>query len=132
MIQRRRGADVSSNLHFDKDELLAKDKAHSMHPWHEFGRGEHALLTDSEGIVVNRVPLIRRVEKNVYSAMGYSGHGINMTHLAGVIMADAVAGTFERLDVFDRIRHTRVPFGQWFGNQMLALGMLYYRMRDLL
>jgi glycine/D-amino acid oxidase-like deaminating enzyme len=84
------------------------------------------------GIVVNRVPLIRRVEKNVYSAMGYSGHGINMTHLAGVIMADAVAGTFERLDVFDRIRHTRVPFGQWFGNQMLALGMLYYRMRDLL
>ena len=84
------------------------------------------------GIVVNRVPLIRRVEKNVFSAMGYSGHGINMTHLAGVIMADAVAGTLERLEVFDRIDHFRIPFGRWFGNQIVALGMLYYRMRDLL
>lgn len=84
------------------------------------------------GIVVNRVPLIRRVEKNVFSAMGYSGHGLNMTHLAGVIMADAVAGTLERLEVFDRIDHFRIPFGRWFGNQIVALGMLYYRMRDLL
>jgi glycine/D-amino acid oxidase-like deaminating enzyme len=84
------------------------------------------------GIVVNRVPLIGRVEKNVFSAMGYSGHGVNMTHLAGVIMADAIAGTLERLDVFERIDHFRIPFGQWFGNQIVALGMLYYRMRDLL
>jgi gamma-glutamylputrescine oxidase len=55
-----------------------------------------------------------------------------MTHLAEIIMADAVAGTFERLDVFDQIDHMRVPFGQWFGNQLLALGMMYYRLRDLL
>ena len=86
----------------------------------------------SIGIVVNRVPLIRRVEKNVFSAMGYSGHGVNVTHLAGTIMADAVAGTFEKLDVFDRIDHKRIPFGRWFGSQIVALGMLYYRMRDLL
>jgi glycine/D-amino acid oxidase-like deaminating enzyme len=84
------------------------------------------------GIVVNRVPLIRRLEKNVFSAMGYSGHGINVSHIAGAIMADAVAGTFEKLDVFDRITHQRIPFGRWFGNQIVALGMLYYRMRDLL
>ena len=84
------------------------------------------------GIVVNRVPLIGRVEKNVYSAMGYSGHGVNMSHLAGIVVADAIAGTFERLDVFDRIGHFRIPFGQWFGNQIIAMGMLYYRMRDLL
>ncbi len=45
-------ADVRSNLHFDKDDLLAKNKAHAVHPWHEFGRGEHTLLTDSEGIYV--------------------------------------------------------------------------------
>ncbi len=84
------------------------------------------------GIVVNRVPLIGRLEKNVFTVMGYSGHGVNMTHLAGVVVADAIAGTMERLDVFDRIGHLRIPFGQWFGNQAVALGMLYYRMRDLL
>ncbi|MCZ6640817.1 MAG: FAD-binding oxidoreductase [Gammaproteobacteria bacterium] len=84
------------------------------------------------GIVINRVPLIRRWEKNVFSAMGYSGHGVNVTHLAGDILADAIAGSFERLDVFDRIEHFRVPFSRWFGNQVVALGMLYYRMKDLL
>jgi len=26
----------------------------------------------------------------------------------------------------------RLPVGQFLGNQMLALGMLYYRLRDLL
>ncbi|MCZ6618034.1 MAG: FAD-binding oxidoreductase, partial [Gammaproteobacteria bacterium] len=86
----------------------------------------------SIGIVINRVPLIRRWEKNVFSAMGYSGHGVNMTHLAGDIVADAIAGSLERLDIFDRINHFRIPLGQWFGNQILALGMLYYRMKDLL
>jgi len=84
------------------------------------------------GIVINRVPLIRRWDKNVFSAMGYSGHGLNVTHLAGDILADAIAGSFERLDVFDRIEHVRIPFGRWFGNQIVALGMLYYRMKDLL
>ena len=43
---------MRSNLHFDKDDLLAKDKAHAMHPWHEFGRADHTLLADSEGIYV--------------------------------------------------------------------------------
>lgn len=30
------------------------------------------------------------------------------------------------------MKHFRIPGSQWFGNQMIALGMLYYRMRDLL
>ena len=84
------------------------------------------------GIVINRVPLFGRIEPNVFYAMGYSGHGVNATHAAGEIMADAVAGTLEQLDIFERIGHHKIPFGQTFGNQMLALGMLYYRLRDLL
>ncbi len=84
------------------------------------------------GIVVNRVPLLGRVADNVFYSMGYSGHGVNTTHVAGEIMADAVSGTFERLDVFEKVRHRRIPFGQQFGSQMVAMGMLYFRMRDLL
>jgi len=84
------------------------------------------------GIVVNRVPLIGRLENNVYYALGYSGHGVNMTHATGEILADAIGGTLERLDLFERVGHRRIPFGQLFGNQMVAAGMLYFRMRDLL
>lgn len=84
------------------------------------------------GIVLNRVPAIGRLEPNVYYMEGYCGHGLNATHIAGDIVASAIAGTMERFDHFDRIRHWRLPVPQFFGNQMLALGMLYYRMRDLL
>lgn len=84
------------------------------------------------GIVINRIPLIGRIDKNIYYSQGYSGHGVNATHIAGEIIADAIGGTMERLDLFERVRHFRIPLGQWFGNQLVALGMLYYRMRDLL
>ena len=84
------------------------------------------------GIVVNRVPLLGRIKPNVFYAMGYSGHGVNVTHVAGEILVDAIAGTFERLDVFEKISHLNIPLGQRLGSQMVALGMLYYRMKDLL
>jgi gamma-glutamylputrescine oxidase len=83
-------------------------------------------------IVLTRVPAIGRREPNVYFMQGYCGHGVNATHIAGEIVADAISGTMERLDLFEKIRHIRLPVGQFLGNQMLALGMLYYRVRDLL
>lgn len=84
------------------------------------------------GIVPNRVPLVGRIGHNVFYALGYSGHGVNMTHAFGEVLADAVAGTFERMDIFERVPHRKIPFGQRFGGQVVALGMLYYRLRDML
>jgi glycine/D-amino acid oxidase-like deaminating enzyme len=83
-------------------------------------------------IVITRVPAIGRLEPNLYYMQGYCGHGVNATHIAADIVSDAICGTMERFDLFDRIRHIRLPLGRWAGNQMLALGMLYYRLRDIL
>jgi gamma-glutamylputrescine oxidase len=83
-------------------------------------------------IVLSRVPAIGRREPNVYYMQGYCGHGVNATHIAGEIVAEAIAGTMEKLDLFEKIRHVRLPVGQFLGNQLLALGMLYYRLRDIL
>jgi len=83
-------------------------------------------------IVLTRVPFIGRVAPNVYAMQGYCGHGVNATHIAGAIVAEAIGGTFGRMDVFERIRQIRLPVGQLLGNQLLAAGMLYYRLRDLL
>jgi glycine/D-amino acid oxidase-like deaminating enzyme len=82
--------------------------------------------------VLNRVPAIGRLQPNLYYMQGYCGHGVNATHIAAAIVSDAICGTTERLDLFDRIRHVRLPLGRWAGNQMLALGMIYYRLRDWL
>ena len=73
-----------------------------------------------------------RIGDNVYYAQGYSGHGVNATHIMGEIIADAIGGTMEQFDVFSQFEHFRIPGGQWFGNQLIALGMLYYRLKDAL
>ena len=82
------------------------------------------------GIVLSRVPLIGRTARNIFYLQGYSGHGVNVTHIASEIVADAMAGRPERLELFERIRQFRVPGGRWAGNPLLALGMAYYRLRD--
>lgn len=83
-------------------------------------------------IVLTRIPAIGRLEPNVYYMQGYCGHGVNTTHLASEIVADAIIGTTEKFDLFDKIRHIPMPVTGWAANQMLALGMLYYRLRDRL
>ena len=39
---------------------------------------------------------------------------------------------YERFDIFEKVKHYRIPGGQWVGNQLLALGMIYFRMLGLL
>ena len=84
------------------------------------------------GIVLNRIPAVGRINGNVYYCQGYSGHGVNATHVMGEIMADAIGGTMERYDLFADIGHFRIPGSQWLGNQLIALGMLYYKIKDRL
>ena len=84
------------------------------------------------GIVLNRIPAVGRIHNNVYYCQGYSGHGVNATHIMGEIVADAIGGTMEKFDLFADINHFRIPGSQWLGNQIIALGMLYYRLKDLL
>jgi glycine/D-amino acid oxidase-like deaminating enzyme len=84
------------------------------------------------GIVLNRIPALGRINGNVYYCQGYSGHGVNASHIMAEVVADAVGGTLETFDLFARIRHFRIPGTQWVGSQIIALGMLYFRLKDLL
>jgi len=84
------------------------------------------------GVVLNRVIAAGRINNNIYYSHGYSGHGVCATHVMGEIMADAVSGTMERYDLFAGLKHMRVPGTQWIGNQLIALGMLFYKMKDRL
>jgi glycine/D-amino acid oxidase-like deaminating enzyme len=86
----------------------------------------------SIGIVIRRIPMVGRIDDNIYYVQGYSGHGVNATHIMGEIVADTIGGTMEKFDLFAKMPQIRVPFGNYAGNQMVALGMLYYRLKDLL
>ena len=83
-------------------------------------------------ISINRIPQMGRIQGNTWYAHGYSGHGVAPTHVAGRVLAEAIAGDLERFDVFERIRHLRLPGGKWFANPALALGMMYYRIKDMM
>ncbi len=83
-------------------------------------------------ITINRLPDFGRLAPNIFFAQGFSGHGVALTGLAGALMAEAVAGTAERFDVFARIPHRPFPGGRLFRMPALVLAMLWYRLRDLL
>ena len=84
------------------------------------------------GVPLNRVPVVGRLSPNVFYCQGYSGHGVNVTHLAGKILADAVAGTMEEFDLFAKIEPVVVPGAHRLRKPMVALGVLYYAIRDKL
>jgi gamma-glutamylputrescine oxidase len=79
---------------------------------------------------MNRMPLFARLDNNIFTATGYSGHGVAMATLAGQIMADAVVGTIERFDVMSNIKIPVFPGGKTFRFPMLVAAMLWYSIRD--
>jgi glycine/D-amino acid oxidase-like deaminating enzyme len=84
------------------------------------------------GVPINRVPQLGRISSNIFYCQGYSGHGVNVTHLAGQVMADAVAGTVERFDLFANVKPFIIPGAHLLSKPMVSLGMLYYWIKDRL
>ncbi|TLZ50387.1 MAG: FAD-binding oxidoreductase [Gammaproteobacteria bacterium] len=83
-------------------------------------------------ITLNRAPHFGRLAPNVYFLQGFSGHGMALTGIAGMLVAEAITGTAGRFDVFARIPHGNFPGGAALRRPALVLAMLYYRIRDLL
>jgi gamma-glutamylputrescine oxidase len=83
-------------------------------------------------ITLNRAPHFGRLAPNLYFLQGFSGHGIALTGMAGKLVAEAIAGSAERFDVFARIPHGNFPGGAALRRPALVLAMLYYRIKDLL
>ncbi|MBF0278268.1 MAG: FAD-binding oxidoreductase [SAR324 cluster bacterium] len=84
------------------------------------------------GITMNRAPHFGRLRNNVYFAQGFSGHGIALTGMAGKLMAEALAGTAEKFDLFEKISHNPFPGGKYMRTPGLVLAMAYFRLRDML
>ncbi len=81
-------------------------------------------------ITMSRAPDFGKLAPNVYYLQGFSGHGVALTGLAGKLVAEAIAGQAERLDVLSRIPHHQFPGGKWLRTPSLVLGMLWYQLRD--
>ena len=83
-------------------------------------------------ITMNRAPDFGRVAPNVYYLQGFSGHGVALTGLAGKLVAEAIAGQAERLDLMEKIPHHDFFGGKLLRTPALVLGMAWYQLRDKL
>lgn len=81
-------------------------------------------------ITMQRMPCFMRVAPNIYSASGYSGHGVAMATLAGKLMAEVVDGTESRFDMMSRIKAYPFPGGTMLRWPLLVLAMSWYSLRD--
>ncbi|MCB6183317.1 FAD-binding oxidoreductase [Leeia sp. TBRC 13508] len=83
-------------------------------------------------ITMSRAPHFGRLSPTTYFAQGFSGHGVNVTGLAGELIANAIAGQAEKFDLFDKVKHRDFPGGSLFRTPALVMAMLYYRLKDYL
>ncbi len=83
-------------------------------------------------VTMNRLPTFGRLEGDVYYAQGYSGSGVALASMGGKLIAEAIAGTAERFDIFARIPQRTFPGGTLLRWPGLVLGMLYYTLKDKL
>lgn len=82
-------------------------------------------------ITVERSPHLGRLGRRTYFAQGFSGSGVTLTGIAGRVLAEAITGQAERLDLFAKLPHTPFPGGRILRTPSLVLAMLWYRLRDL-
>jgi len=79
---------------------------------------------------MNHAPHFGRLEPTVYFAQGFSGHGVNVTGLAGRLIAEAIDAQAARFDLFGKIRHRNFPGGRLLRKPMLMLAMTWHQMMD--
>lgn len=84
-------------------------------------------------ITYSRMPDVGRLKNsNVFYAQGYSGHGVTTSHVMGKLLAEAIAGTAERFDVFSRVRQIPFPGGKYVKVPAVIAASWYYNLRDVL
>ncbi len=83
-------------------------------------------------ITTTRMPHFTRPRPGLWSASGFSGHGVALATMAGKIIAAAIAGDMGRFDLMANLRKPAFPGGPALRSPLLVLAMTWYSLRDRL
>ncbi|SPF81036.1 NAD(P)/FAD-dependent oxidoreductase [Pseudoprimorskyibacter insulae] len=83
-------------------------------------------------ITMTRMPNLARLDRNILTASGYSGHGLGTAVHAGQLMALAIEGQAAGFDAMAAVPTPRFPGGTAFRSPLLALAMTWFSLRDRL
>lgn len=91
----------------------------------DFAWGGHIDIT------LRRMPDWGRRGDRVFWAQGFCGHGLVPTRVAATLVTEAMQGQPDRLDAFNGIVNPPFLGGEWLGGLQQAVGMGWYRLRDM-
>lgn len=76
------------------------------------------------GVTSSYMPYVGNIDKNVYYMGGYSGHGVNLTHAIGALIADAIhTGNKKTNTPLDQVMNMSFPGQGDFDVTLARLGM---------
>jgi gamma-glutamylputrescine oxidase len=84
------------------------------------------------GITRTRMPHLGRLSERVLYAHGYSGQGVALANVGGVVMAEAALGQPERFDVFARVPAHKFPGGALLRKPLVAAALTGFKILDAL
>ncbi|MBX2882835.1 MAG: FAD-binding oxidoreductase [Granulosicoccus sp.] len=83
-------------------------------------------------ITLNRLPCFHRINHQIMSASGYSGHGVALATLAGKVCSDAITGNSTAFDQLASLPQHAFPGGTRFRSLLLKLAMTWGTLQDKL
>jgi gamma-glutamylputrescine oxidase len=83
-------------------------------------------------VTATRLPYLAETRPGLFSAGGYSGHGLALSGLFGKLCVEAMRGQRERFDLMARLPVPALPGGRLLGPLAAQAGMLAGAMRDRL
>lgn len=86
----------------------------------------------SVAITMQRLPYVREVEPGLWSAGGYSGHGVMLSNYTGRLIAEKFCGDSAQLDHLSELKITPFPGGKAMRSPLLFAALTWYSLVDRL
>ena len=81
-------------------------------------------------ITMPRLPYVRELEPGIWTAGGFSGHGVMMSNYTGRMIADYLLGKSDQINLLRDLRIPGFPGGSLFRNPLKVLALTWYAMLD--
>lgn len=74
------------------------------------------------------MPNVGRLKSGIYYANGFSGHGVNLTHVTGKLLAEAITRNDKTYRLFGAVKNMSFPGDGRLDYPLTVLGMWRYRL----
>ncbi len=82
------------------------------------------------GITMPRMPYVRELEPGLWTAGGFSGHGVMLSNYTGRMIAEHFLGESDQIKLYQDLKIPRFPGGATFRNPLKNLALTWYAMLD--